>query len=211
MLSQNVRILFSKTGKLKYISHLDLCRTLRTAFKRAQIPIWYSQGFNPHAKMVFATTVSVGNESLCELLDIKITHPMEESEFVSRLQGQLTGDIKILKAYTPQTSFMELMWAEYEIILENGITPEELEKALSSDMIIIKKTKNGPKEENIRPLIKSVSLFQNRITCILSGVQSRFLSPDNFVLGLEGALGRELYALSVVRTHVYDENMNEFR
>ncbi len=210
MLSENVRILFSKTGKLKYISHLDLCRTFRAAFKRARIPIWYSQGFNPHPKMVFATTVSVGNESLCELLDIKITRPMEEGELAERLSLQLTSDIQIHKVYTPKRGFGELMWAEYEIILERGVTESELEEALSSDMVISKRTKNGQKEENIRPLIKSAALFQNRLTCVLSAVQSRFLSPDNFILGLCGALGRELYAISVVRTHIYDADMREF-
>lgn len=210
MLSENVRILFSKTGKLKYISHLDLCRTFRTAFKRAGIPIWYSQGFNPHAKMVFATTVSVGNESLCELLDIKITRPMEEEKFIFALQAQLTDDIRIKKVYTPQRSFMELAWAEYEITLETSLTLQELEGALRSDMIITKHGKNGTKEENISPLVKSAQLLDNKLVCVLSAVQSRFLSPDNFVRGLEGALKRELGAIYTVRTHVYDGDMKDF-
>ena len=155
MLSEGVRIIFTKTGKLKYISHLDLCRTFRSAFKRAGIPIWYSQGFNPHPKMVFATTVSVGSESLCELLDIKITRPMEESEFISRLQGALTDDIKILRAYKGERKFTELRYAEYEITLEDGVGEDELAAALSKPMIITRRTKSGERQDDVSKLVIS--------------------------------------------------------
>ena len=54
MVPENIRIKFKKTGRLKYISHLDLCRTMQPAMIRAKIPLWYTEGFNPHPKMVFA-------------------------------------------------------------------------------------------------------------------------------------------------------------
>ncbi len=210
MLSEGVRIMFAKTGKLKYISHLDLCRTFRSAFKRARIPIWYSQGFNPHPKMVFATTVSVGQESLCELLDIRITSPMSEEEFVSRLQNALTSEIHIIKAYEPCGKFTDLAYAKYEITLENELSEGELEEVLSKPIIITKMTKKGEKTEDIVPLVKSASVNKNVITCILSAVQNEFLNPDNFVKGLSVALGRELEVTKVLRTQVYYSNLEIF-
>jgi len=211
VLSQGVRIMFTKTGKLKYISHLDLCRTFRSAFKRARIPIWYSQGFNPHPKMVFATTVSVGSESLCELLDIRITEPMEEEEFISRLQGALTDDIKILRAYEGKRKFTELRYAEYEITLEGRVEGEELARALSEPMLILRRTKSGERQDDVSKLVRSARVDeQGRIRGVFSALQSEFLSPDNFVKGLEISLGRELCPLKIIRLGVFDENMEAF-
>lgn len=210
MLSEGIRIRFSKTGKLKYISHLDLCRTFRSAFKRARIPIWYSQGFNPHPKMVFATTVSVGHESLCELLDIKITSPMSREELVSRLQSALTEEIGIIDAYKSERKFTELRYAGYEIFTEEELTNEEVQRAVLSPMVIIKRTKSGEKEDDIARLVKSVSVEDGRIVGAFSALQNEFLGPDNFIKGLSASLGREINTLKVIRTHVYDCEMNEF-
>ena len=181
MLSESVRIRFAKTGKLKYISHLDLCRTFRSAFKRARIPIKYSEGFNPHPKMVFATTVSVGNESVCELLDIKITESMPKQTFITALQNALTDDIKIIDAYPPKSKFIDLRYAKYEIILEQTLPNINTEDLLSKPMIITKHSKKGDKEEDITPLIKSVEFDGCRIVGVFSACQSSFLGPDNFV------------------------------
>ena len=71
----NLRVRFHKTGRAQYISHLDLGRTMRTAINRAEIPVKYSEGFNPHPKMSFALTLSVGTESVCEFMELKLTEP----------------------------------------------------------------------------------------------------------------------------------------
>ncbi len=61
----------SKIGRLQFISHLDLARTMRTAIVRAGIPVKYSQGFNPHPRMSFALQLSVGTQSKCEFMELK--------------------------------------------------------------------------------------------------------------------------------------------
>ena len=68
-----VRLKFRKVGKLQYISHLDLQRTFMRVIVRACIPAWYTKGFNPHAKLVFSTPMSVGTESEYEFLDTTTT------------------------------------------------------------------------------------------------------------------------------------------
>ena len=82
MLPTPIRIKFTKTGALQFISHLDLNRTMKTVMIRAKIPIHYSEGFNPHPKMVFALPLSIGAESVCELLDIKIDLEMTSYEII---------------------------------------------------------------------------------------------------------------------------------
>ena len=71
-----VRLKFRKVGSLQYISHLDLQRTFMRVIVRACIPAWYTKGFNPHAKLVFSTPLSVGAQSVCEYLDIRIDREM---------------------------------------------------------------------------------------------------------------------------------------
>ena len=66
---ETVRIKFCKIGNLQFISHLDLQRTFHRVLVRANIPMWYTKGFNPHAKLVFGVPLSVGTESMCEMAD----------------------------------------------------------------------------------------------------------------------------------------------
>ena len=76
MVQDKIRLEFYKKGRMKYISHLDLIRTMTGALGRSEIPVYYSEGFNPHPKMVFALPLSVGCESICEYLDIKLLEAM---------------------------------------------------------------------------------------------------------------------------------------
>ena len=68
-----VRATFKKTGRAKYISHLDLNRCMLRTFRRSGLPIWYTEGFNPHPYYAFALALSLGFESECEILDFNIT------------------------------------------------------------------------------------------------------------------------------------------
>ena len=67
-----IRICFSKTGYSKYVSHLDLMKTLQRTFRRGGIDISYSQGFNPHPIMSIAHPLPLGVEGLNEYMDISV-------------------------------------------------------------------------------------------------------------------------------------------
>ena len=112
-----VRIKFEKTGKLQYISHLDLNRTFSHALVRAKIPEWYTMGFNPHTKMNFATPLSVGSESLCEYLDIKIVKDVSADFIKEALKNNLADGLDVVDVYFPETKFNDIAWSEYEIKL----------------------------------------------------------------------------------------------
>ncbi len=68
---RTIRVWFSKGGDACYISHLDLQRVMHRALAKAQIPAWYSQGFNPHIYLTFALPLPLGQESVCEAMDFK--------------------------------------------------------------------------------------------------------------------------------------------
>lgn len=210
MLSESVRIKFAKTGKLKYISHLDLCRTLRSAFIRAGIPIWYSQGFNPHPKMVFALTVSVGSESICEYLDIRITAPMSEEEFKDRLQSALTPELAILEVYQPERKFLDMYAATYEIELEGDVDDDWLQAIVKEPLIVMKHGKKGDKEEDIAKQIYSVKAEGNILKATLAAEQGNFLNPENFVKALLEKMSAD-WSYAILRTGCLIKDGSEFR
>ncbi len=176
MLPRSVRLKFTKTGSLQFISHLDLNRTMKTVMIRAKIPIHYTEGFNPHPKMVFALPLSIGAESICELLDIKVDEELSDDEIVIRLNASLPSEMRMLEAYTPETKFTDIRYAAYEICSEE---PMDLTLLLQNEILVMKRTKSGTKECDIKPLIKSWNRIDGGLSCVLSADSTDYLNPEH--------------------------------
>ena len=149
-----VRIKFSKTGSLQYISHLDLQRLWSRALVRAGIPLWYTKGFNPHAKMVFALPLPVGVQSVCELLDVRIDKEIACEDIKELLTEALTDELTVLEVYSPESKFSAIAKAEYRIELSSVSASEELAKNInkffSQEEILMKKhTKSGERRSTL--------------------------------------------------------------
>ena len=76
---------FEKLGRMSWFSHLDLQSTMQRALRRADLPVRYSQGFNPHVNLAFATALSVGAQSRCELMDVELEEAADPAAFAQRL------------------------------------------------------------------------------------------------------------------------------
>ncbi len=223
---KNIRIKFLKTGSLQYISHLDLHRLINRALVRAGIPIWYTQGFNPHAKMVFALPLPVGVESVCEYLDVKIDKDIPCDDVKELLNKQLTDELQVIEVYESATKFADISKAEYRILLESVSASPELAEKINeffsqSPIVMTKKTKSGEKDIDITALIHSLKAEfcgdcgKIRInTTLTAGAES--LSPE-FLMGAlrkyeilpPVPLTDESY--SIMRLRVLCENGKEFR
>ena len=114
---KNVRIVFSKTGRAKYVSHLDLMRTMTRAVRRAQIPLWYTEGFNRHPYLTFAAPLSLGHEGLRETMDIRLEEDMPFDQLISRLNEALPEGMTVVAAAEAVDKVKDLVAAEYEITL----------------------------------------------------------------------------------------------
>lgn len=145
-----VRATFAKRRRAKYISHLDLMRCMTRAFKRAGVPIWYTEGFNPHAYLMFPLALSLGCESSCEILDFRIDGDMSPEEAVQRLNAVLPEDLQFLHVAEPVHKHTDIAFADYAVKLRAAepCTPEQL-RALwdaffaQEKILIEKKTKRG--------------------------------------------------------------------
>ena len=81
---QFLRFKFIKRGSLQYISHLDLVRTMHKVIVRAKLPLWYTEGFNPKPKMIFAAPLSIGTESECEFMDLRMNEYIDPAFYTTR-------------------------------------------------------------------------------------------------------------------------------
>lgn len=215
----NCRILFEKTGRAIYISHLDLMRTITRAFIRAGIKIKHTEGFNPHPYMTFALPLSVCVESKCELVDFVLINDMDPAELIEKLNSVLPEGIKMLHAYAPERKFKEIQWLKVKGVLNySDETPraDELNKFFSQESIIIeKKTKRGMADTDIVPCIKEISFTDCGETTEFSAVlaaQNPSLNPEHLINAIR-THSPELAPdnTSFCRIEVFDPEMQIYR
>ena len=225
---KTVRIKFRKVGDTQYISHLDLQRTIARVLVRAKIPMWYTQGFNPHAKVMFGLPLSVGTESECEFIDLRIDRDISPEAIKEQLNRELTSEMQILEAYEPTAKFQDIVWAKYEMRLcpanADATMAQKLEELFANGPILMtKKTKSGEKEIDISKMIRSFKAIYNqahgeiRISTVLAAGGSEHLNPEFLIKAAKERLGilggnpaEESY--SILRTHVYPaDGVTEFR
>lgn len=156
------RLLFSKVGRARYISHLDLMRTFQRAFFRAGIPIKHTEGFNPHAFVSIALPLSVGASSDCEFLEFGLLGDISEEEVPERMNVALPEGIIVHRCYRAERPIKALAYLEYEITFEyeSGLpqgAQAALAELLSRDSLVVekksKKAKAGFTQVDIIPLI----------------------------------------------------------
>jgi radical SAM-linked protein len=193
-----IRFKFYKRGSLQYISHLDLVRTMNKIIVRAGLPLWYTEGFNPKPKMVFAAPLSIGTESECEFLDIRLNARIDPKVAMNLLNRNMTHEMQVTEAYYPDSSFTDLGWMSYSIVIDSPTVSsallESINRTLSSDSVtVLKNTKSGEREVDIKPLINRAEARiedgKIMIDAVLSADQSKFLNPELIIKVLKRECG----------------------
>ena len=196
-------IKFTKGEDIKFIGHLDLMRTIQRIIRRSGLPIQYSKGFNPHMALSIAQPLSVGVYSDGEYLDLVLTEELKEEEVINTLNEFTPPTIKFICAKgieifenvkrLPQAMAL-LDGARYTIKLkldsEDGITEAVNTMLNEEEFNIVKKTKKGQKETDIKPLIKEFKYWvkdNELILNVLIATGSREnLSADLLVTYVKG-------------------------
>lgn len=162
-----LRALFEKTGNAAYISHLDLMRLFQRAFKRAGLPLTHTQGFNPRPSVSIALPMSLGVESLCELLDFDLEGTYPDLETMrQRLNGALIEGVRVRQIYEGGSKLKNLALLEAELTLEyDAGVPEGAKAALEAlfareDLTVEKKSKRGIQQQEISAMVRRVEIGQ---------------------------------------------------
>ena len=233
---KNFRIMFEKTGTAKYISHLDVSRLFARAAVRAGIKVAHSEGFNPHPKIVFALGLSLGIESFCELVDIRVIvgadsvsaltmakidfTPNTEPEILNKLKSVFPPGINIKEVYTSESKFKDIDKTRFHVFVKpNGFGATELEKLFGGDVFVEKKPgininlKDYICNINISNISNISEEFEEsgyiKIDAVVKTNQEMFLNPDNIIKGIN--IKYEIVDYFVQKIEMYDKNFNVFR
>ncbi|MDW7651150.1 MAG: TIGR03936 family radical SAM-associated protein [Bacillota bacterium] len=198
-------IQFAKESPLRYLSHLDLMRAWQRALRRAQLPVAYSAGFNPHPRMSFASALAVGVTSEAEYLDIHFTRDLSGEDF-DRLESQLPAGLKILAHRTVSEAAPAVMaligaavWTLPLAGEDTSVLRKHIEKILLAESLsVIRKGKKGDKSVDVRPLIYNLTVDddENRLVMVLAsggegGAKPREILALLDLLPLESRLHRK--------------------
>ena len=191
------RLLFAKTGNGVWISHLDLMRLFQRAFKRGGLNLKHTQGFSPRAVVSIALPLSVGVESVCEILDFELVGQDELTceEIRDKLNATMPAGIRVLEVYDSDVKIKHLTHLRCKLTLEydSGIPvgAEDAIRALFArdSVTVMKKGKNGPVEQDIIPMIQSVELSrlseqELMLECVVCA-QNPSLNPAQIVAAIE--------------------------
>lgn len=170
-MSKIIRTKFNKEGDMIYISHLDLQQLLQRAFRRAEIELVHSQGYNPHPKISYGNALALGTESQGEYVDVEIEDDLSVEQYLKRMNEQLPKGIEFITAMeiTKQTpslaSTIEFGEYIYTIELQKPLTKEFIKSKIldfmsQDEIIITKKNKKGKLvESDIRPMIRQFDIL----------------------------------------------------
>jgi radical SAM-linked protein len=211
----SVRIKFKKTGSLMYISHLDLAKTMQKIIIRAGIDIWYSEGFNPQPKLVFAVPLPVGVESECEYMDIKLNTPMDCDEISRRLTANFPDEMSVEDVYHPDTKFKNIGFIDHEITISSPYIDEDTHEKLNSlfenDVYVVKKSKGNEKEINIKEYIKHFNAKKENdkimIKAILCAGSEKNLNPELLIEAIKSHTGLLTHSLATEYYDIMRKNM----
>ena len=217
------RLLFEKTGSAVWMSHLDLMRLMQRAFKRAGLPLTHTHGFNPRPSVSIALPLSVGVESVCELLDFDLEGALPPLETIqTRLNAALVPGVAVRQVYMDGRKIRDLALLRCRLGLEyDGGIPAGATDAIATlfareSLMVEKKSKNGILEQDIRPMIREMSVAQTgekelRVEALIT-CQNPSLNP----MQLYGAIVRYLPEVApdfctCRREELYDEKETIFR
>jgi radical SAM-linked protein len=212
---QRLRVHYAKGDTLRYISHLDLTRTWERIFRRAGLPVAYSQGFNPRPRFQMAAALPVGVTGRAELLDLWLAQALAPEEVVRRLRPSLPSGLDVLAVHqvplrSPSMQ-SQMRAADYRAEVRSAEPVEAVEARvqmlLESPAVLRQRHHKGKWQTyDLRPMVQSV-------TVELGGAGTHVLfmrlqtSPEGAGRpdALLEALGLALAPHTITRTNLYLE------
>jgi radical SAM-linked protein len=201
-----VRLQYTKLGKIRWIGHRDVARAMERAFRIAELPLAFTQGFSPHPKVSFGLALSTGHESEAEYLDLEFAEEIDTDALPARLTDALPAGMSVVAA-TPladrapalQEAVTAVSWrVETD---PDGDAADRLRAGLARPVIEITRTRKGKEVvEDIRPVVRSLNMNDDGIVEMELNTQPRSAKPGEILAALAGLSERR-----ALRTHQWIE------
>ena len=187
------------------------------ALRRARMPVWYTQGFNPHPYITFALPLSLGFESDYEIMDLKLDTEVNFETLKERLAEQMPRGLEILDVREPVMKASEIAFAKYrvDLLAENEEQNYDMDQLLEQEYVrITKTTKSGSREIDIKGFLKDsrYTAEKNKIslTLILPASSSENINPGCVSEAFEKYLSIRTDRRDIRRLMIYNDRMQEF-
>lgn len=217
-----VRVWFKKMGMSRYVSHLDLMRAMTRSVRRAEVPLWYTEGYNPHPYLTFALPLSLGMESLYESMDMRIEGESTNEEIFGLLKGSMPPGIEIVSVEDPIDDPKTIAFGEFDLLFDCEDTKALIaliEEMLSKDELIVQKLgkqgrKKVLKDINLLEFLKESKLSSSgnrvKLTVIFPAGSTTNINPTLLSDEIVKQSGADI-ASYVVRKRLMKADMENFR
>ena len=207
---------FEKGERIRHIGHLDIQRSVQRGLRRSGLPVAYSQGFNPHILITFASALSTGACGKREIMDVTMAEEVSEDAFVSRMNRAMPPEMQVSFARAVDQKHPSLMGmvraAEYDLLIRDEETGRRLTEAIPAMMAkdripAMRKTKTKLTEVDIKPLILAIRGDGNHIFATLVLNERESCKPQMLLEALKAAAGIEdEVRMLVTRERILGEN-----
>lgn len=202
---------YEKGEEAKFISHLDFLRAITRTLRRAEIPVKFSEGFNPHPRLSFALPLPLGTTSITELMEMETDLEIDPKELIERLNCAVPYGIKFIECgISPdKNKFKEIYASKYKIIMKNSLADKDIVDFMKLEEIIaIKKTKSSEGEVNVKEDIKGIKKEGEDIILTLAAGNNGYLKPEVALSAMEKYIdGFSLGDYECVRIGILDKDL----
>ena len=213
----DIRVRFKKQGSARFISHLDLSRFMQRALKRSGLPIWHTEGFNPHPYVTFALPLSLGQTGNMEVMDFRITKYLPAKEIFNALQSCLTEDLSLVAVYEPKHKAKEISLALYEMIFPDraDLTDSFSDFINQNEILVEKSTKKKNETIDLKSQIIKIDISTEenslKVEIVLPAGTQLNINPSLFVSAFSQYVNEEISPVFITRKGIYLSDMTEFK
>lgn len=208
---------FEKNERVRHIGHLDIQRAVQRGLRRSGLPVAYSNGFNPHILVSFASALSTGSCGKKEIMDVRMAEDVNEEEFLIRMNAAMPPEMQLSAARAVDDHHPALTAClkagTYEMRFRNSAQADRLISAIEPMMMretipVMRKTKKGISEVDMKPLIISLRGEKTTLYATLTLTEKESCKPGMIIEGLKKEAGipeNEEVGMLVIRTGLLGE------
>ena len=206
---------FEKGERLRHIGHLDIMRAMQRALRRSGLPAAYSNGFNPHILLTFASALSTGASGARELMEVTLARDVTPEEFLAAMNRALPPEMQLSEARPLPERHPALMAsvraADYSLRIPDGAAREALAAAVPAylartEIVTERKTKSGVKPCDIGPAVLALEGTAEGLHAVLTLTESMTCKPDMLLRTLAETAGIEPPRMFVRRNALLGED-----
>ena len=213
---------FEKSERIRHIGHLDIQRSVQRGLRRSGLPVAYSQGFNPHILITFASALSTGACGKREIMDVTMAEDVDPDVFLEKMNCSMPPEMQLKEARAVDNKYPSLMGmvaaADYDLLIRDDSKGEKLAAAIPELMRLehisaMRKTKTKLTECDIKPLIYGLKAEtaggKTHIRAMLALTERESCKPQMLLEALKNQAGEDgEIRMLVTRDGLYGMDQN---